>query len=76
METFKGKADIVRPDCVIDLKTTYITNSFVYNWQYDSKLLDIRNKTYKKRGRFGREINTSIKQIKALNQLKPTENEK
>jgi len=46
------------------MTTTYFTNSFVYNWQYDLKLLDMRNKTYQKRGRFMREITMSLKKRK------------
>ena len=46
------------------MTTTYLTHRFVYNWQYDLKLLDMRNKTYQKRGRFMREINVSLKKIK------------
>ena len=37
---FKGKADIVRPDCVIDLKTTSDINKFkrsANNYNYDSR---------------------------------------
>jgi|LakMenE18May11ns_1017448.scaffolds.fasta_scaffold9643514_4 hypothetical protein len=37
--------------------TMYLTDRFIYNWQYDLKLLDMKNKTYQKRGRFMREIN-------------------
>ena len=47
-----------------NMTTTYLTHRFVYNWQYDLKLLDMRNKTYQKRGRFMREINVSLKKIK------------
>jgi hypothetical protein len=46
------------------METMYLTNNFFYNWQYSLKLLDIRKKTYQKRGRFIREINVSIKKRK------------